>query len=209
MKEPVCFRMTHNFQYGKTFDVQADSISHVASTMTNTVTTTNNTGIINQTGALNVTGNVAITGNETVSGTLTVAGNTVTGSTKTTQVFTNAAGSARTDAGTALTAYLFASGSAQGKVECILVPGNLATVANAVAAAPMTFNETIPAGYRPTQNVQGILGIENNGAANTVANFLITTAGVLTFYGGLNSINFNNAAACALLTTPSIIYNIP
>lgn len=228
--------MTYNFQYGKKFDVTADtSILTAKNGMTIDVGSTalTLTGALNETGNQSITGNLAVTGNITGTGNITRTGNLVltgdltqTGGatgisgasyvvggsgleftpSQTSQTFTNAAGSARTDVGTGITIYLFKRGVGAGKlVDFSIELGNLATPANAVAAAAMTFTETIPSTYRPTATQTGILGVRDNGAEGT-GSWEISTAGVVRFFGALNQANFTNAAQCALRSSVSGSY---
>lgn len=170
-------------------------------------------GDLTGTGNITRTGDITETGNATITGNLTAGSYIVSGTSliftpsQTTQTFTNAAGSARTEAGTALTASLYKRGTGAGSlVEVFFANGVLANSQNAVAAAQMTFNETIPSAYRPSVDVSGVMNVENNAAANTMANFKITTAGVVTISGGLNFINFTNGAACSLKSNAYICY---
>lgn len=234
--------MTYNSQYGKKFDVIADTASITAKngitldagtsnitvsspiaqtgnqTITGNLTVTGNilgTGAITRTGAATLTGNLAVvTGNITQSGgSAGITGDTyvVTGGleftpSQTSQTFTNAAGSARTDAGTGLTAQLFKRGAGAGKlVEVVFELGNLATPANSVAAAAMTFNETLPATYRPAVTMTGILGVRENAAEGT-GSWEISTAGVVRIFGSLNQNVFTNGASCAIRSSFTTAY---
>lgn len=109
---------------------------------------------------------------------------------------TNAAGSARTDVGIAATLHFT---RINNDVYCYAEYGNLATVANAVAAATMTFNETVPIPYRPlsaTGARNGIHVIDNNVLVNGAMG--ITNLGVIAIGVGTGSTAFTNAQPCAV-----------
>jgi hypothetical protein len=117
-------------------------------------------------------------------------------------VLTNAAGSARTDAGTAGTLFIRKRNNI---VTYSVRWGNINTFANAVAAAAMTFNETVPVRFRGVNGIVAPQAVTNN-AALSAGVFAISTAGVITvnptygfgtFTNGANCNVFGNCPACS------------
>jgi hypothetical protein len=109
---------------------------------------------------------------------------------------TNAPGSARTDVG-------FAGAVRMTKInEQVLYKfrwGNLRTAAPAVANAPLSFNENIPARFLPNvQSVRTLVGIVNNALPNG-GEIMIETNGVITVHPDLTLGSFTLAADCAVL----------
>ena len=107
-------------------------------------------------------------------------------------VLTNAAGSARTDAGTAGTLLIRKTNNV---VSFSCVWGNLAGSANAVAAAALTFNETVPVRFRPVSNVFSPQAVTNN-AALSAGVLTVNTSGVVQVNPTYGFGNFTNGAAC-------------
>lgn len=116
---------------------------------------------------------------------------------------TNAAGSARTDVGTALIITFIKLNT---RVIADFQFGNLRNSANAVAAAPMTFNELVPAEYRPANfGCRVHCDVVDNAAAGT-GEVIIDTDGSIQVSPGLVLGNFTNGAACQVLQHPNLIY---
>lgn len=91
--------------------------------------------------------------------------------------FTNAAGSARTDVGTALTLYFRKLGPTL--VMCNMVGGNLRTFGASVASALLTFNETIPVSLRPAVQNNTLLGLIQN-VTYTIGKFQVFSNGTIS-----------------------------
>lgn len=108
---------------------------------------------------------------------------TLTNWTEAVQTFTNAPGSARTDAGTAMTGYFR---RLNNNVQAHFEFGNLEITANAVATALLTFNETVPLTFRPSSvnSAHLSIGVIANGV-EAMATLIISNAGVVTI--GLGS----------------------
>lgn len=120
-------------------------------------------------------------------------------------IFTNAAGSARTDVGTALTAHCTKS---NGFVSIILEIGNLNTTALAVAGAAMIFNEFLPLRFCPSGSLTIVVQVINNGSGVAGAIQLQVNGvngGSFVINASQTGGNFTNGANCQVKQYPGVI----
>jgi hypothetical protein len=91
-------------------------------------------------------------------------------------IFTNAPGSARTDAGIALQVRFTRLNNI---VQMLVIPDNLRTSANAVAGALLTFNQLVPTHYWPATVQHKGFNIQDNNVLTHGAMGIGTATGIL------------------------------
>jgi hypothetical protein len=209
------------------------SVTSSAFTLPNplNVGTVNASGNVVATGAISagagmVTTNLTANGNVNITGTTFLNGETTHGApskfqlgsassaqfqianaSKDSMTFTNHATlSCRTDAGTAMTAYIQKN---DGFVLLILEMGNIGTIALATSAQGMLFNEVLPARYRPAVNIVRIPTFVRDNGIDTAGHIRIFTSGGISIHPGnstTGSAVFTNAANCGVNTSAITCY---